>query len=148
MRKVLQAILLRPVLWFAGKFSSRPGQKEIFAALSRLKRQIQKQPSKKGPFIPFDIDLDKFIIFSDQHKGPKNGADDFMFSEPNYLSALDYYNRNNFFFISLGDSDELWENRWPSVKKNNTLSFEQEKKFIQRNAFIKIFGNHDLAWST
>ena len=23
-----------------------------------------------------------------------------------------------------------------------------EKKFIERNAFIKIFGNHDLAWNT
>jgi len=148
MRKILQIILLKPVLWFADKFSSRPVPKKIFKALSKLKRQIQKQPSKKGPLISFDIDHDKFIVFSDQHKGAKDGADDFMFCEPNYLSALDYYNENNFFFISLGDSDELWENRWPSVKKNNHASFEKEKKFIERTAFIKIFGNHDLAWST
>lgn len=148
MRKILQIILLKPVLWFANKFSSRPVPEKIFNALSRLRRQIHKQPSKKGPLISFDIDHDKFIIFSDQHKGAKDGADDFMLCEPNYLSALDHYNANNFFFISLGDSDELWENRWPSVRKNNTASFELEKKFIERNAFIKIFGNHDLAWST
>jgi len=148
MRKILQIILLKPVLWFANKFSSRPVPQKIFKALSKLKRSIQKQPSKKGPLIRFDVDNDKFIVFSDQHKGAKDGADDFMFCEPNYLSALDYYNKNNFFFISLGDSDELWENRWPSVKKNNSASFEKEKKFIERSAFIKIFGNHDLAWST
>jgi len=148
MRKIFQIILLKPVLWFANRFSSRPVPKRIFKALSKLRRQIQKQPSKKGPLISFDADRDKFIVFSDQHKGAKDGADDFMFCEPNYLAALDYYYKNNFFFISLGDNDELWENRWPAVKKNNTASFEKEKKFIERNTFIKIFGNHDLAWST
>ena len=71
-----------------------------------------------------------------------------MLCEPNYLAALDYYEEKEFYFISLGDNDELWENRWPAVKKNNAATFEKEKKFIQRDAFIKIFGNHDLAWNT
>ena len=115
MRKILQSILLKPVLWFADKFSSRPVPKKIFKALSKLKRQIQKQPSKKGPLISFDIDHGKFIVFSDQHKGAKNGADDFMFCEPNYLFALDYYNNNNFFFICLGVSYILLENVLLSV---------------------------------
>jgi predicted phosphodiesterase len=30
--------------------------------------------------------------------------------------------------------------------KNNQASFEAEKRFVQRNAFTKIFGNHDLDW--
>jgi predicted phosphodiesterase len=148
MRKLLQIILLKPVLWFSNKFSSRPVAERIFKALSQLKVEIEKQPSKKGPLLPLDIDSSKFVIFSDQHRGAKNGADDFMLCEPNYLAALDYYNANEFFFISLGDSDELWENRWPAVKKNNEASFEKEQKFIERNAFIKIYGNHDLAWNT
>ncbi|HEV8287073.1 MAG TPA: metallophosphoesterase [Chitinophagaceae bacterium] len=148
MRRVLQIILLKPVLWIANRFSSRPVAERIFKALSELKQQIEKQPSKKGPFILFEANKGKFIVFSDQHKGAKNGADDFMLCEPNYLAALDYYNEKGFFFISLGDNEELWENRWPSVKKNNTASFEKEKKFIERNAFIKMFGNHDLAWNT
>jgi UDP-2,3-diacylglucosamine pyrophosphatase LpxH len=148
MRKILQTILLKPVSWFANKFSSRPVPERIFKALSELKSQIEKQPSKKGPLISFDADNGKVIVFSDQHKGAKNGADDFMLCEPNYLAALDYYNEKEFFFISLGDNDELWENRWPAVKKNNIVSFEKEKKFIERNAFIKIYGNHDLAWNT
>jgi UDP-2,3-diacylglucosamine pyrophosphatase LpxH len=148
MRKFLQIILLKPVLWFTEKFSSRPVAERIFKALSELRSEIEKQPSKKGPLISFEVDNSKFIIFSDQHKGAKNGADDFMFCEPSYLAALDYYNDNEFFLISLGDSEELWENRWPAVRKNNEASFAKEKKFIERNAFVKIYGNHDLAWHT
>ena len=136
------------MLWFADKFSSHPVPERIFKSLSELKKQLEDQPSKKGPVVVFDGDLGRVIVFSDQHKGAKNGADDFMLCEPNYLAALDYYNEREFLFISLGDNDELWENRWPAVKKNNVRSFEAEKKFINRNAFIKIFGNHDLAWNT
>src|SRR5436853_2317994 len=101
MRKLLQIILLKPVLWFANKFSSRPVPKRIFKALSNLRRNIRKYPGKKGTLISFNTDHDKLIVFSDQHKGAKNGADDFMLCEPNYLSALDYYNENSFLFVSL-----------------------------------------------
>lgn len=96
--------------------------------------------------MPFDIATGKIIIFSDQHKGARNGADDFMLCEPNYLSALEYYHQNGFHYIALGDSEELWENMLTAVKKEQKPSFEKEKKFIPANAFIKIFGNHDLFW--
>ncbi|MFI5186418.1 MAG: metallophosphoesterase [Chitinophagales bacterium] len=148
MRRILKLILLKPVLWFANRFSSRPILARVFKALSGLKKRIEKQPSKKGPLISINAEHDKVIVFSDQHKGAKNGADDFMLCEPNYLAALDYYDEKRFLFISLGDNDELWKNRWPAVKRNNALSFEKEKKFIQRGSFIKVFGNHDLAWNT
>jgi len=108
MRKIFQIILLKPVLWFANKFSSRPVPERIFKALSKLKREIEKQPSRKGPLISLDESRCRIIVFSDQHKGAKNGADDFMLCEPNYLAALNYYNEKGFFFISLGDNDELW----------------------------------------
>jgi UDP-2,3-diacylglucosamine pyrophosphatase LpxH len=128
------------------RFSSRPVPLKIFQALSKLHEEIEKGSGKKGLLIPFDADTGKIIVFSDQHKGARNGADDFMICEPNYLAALDYYNEKEFFFISLGDNEELWENRWPRVKEKNTATFEKEKKFIARNAFIKTFGNHDLFW--
>jgi predicted phosphodiesterase len=59
---------------------------------------------------------------------------------------LDYYYSNEFYFISLGDSEELWENSLSKVKKYNVVSLELEKKFIEANRFTKIFGNHDLYW--
>jgi hypothetical protein len=129
MRKILQVILLKPVLWFANKFSSRPVPKKIFKALSSIKATgFKNNPRRKALLFHLMLITAKFIVFSDQHKGAKDGADDFMFCEPNYLSALDYYNKNNFFFISLGDSDELWENRWPSVKKKAILLHLNAKK--------------------
>ncbi|HEY0434642.1 MAG TPA: metallophosphoesterase, partial [Chitinophagaceae bacterium] len=148
MRRVLRFFLLRPVLWMAGRISSRPIPSRVSAALSALYAAILEQPCKKGPLISFDAKRQKLIVFSDQHKGAKNGADDFMVCENNYIAALQYYNERGFLFISLGDNEELWENRWPPVKRSNTASYEVETKFVARDAFIKVFGNHDLAWNT
>jgi UDP-2,3-diacylglucosamine pyrophosphatase LpxH len=145
MRRLVQIILLKPILWASKKFASRPQRERIFKALTELLRNIQESAGKKGITLQFDADS-RFIIFSDQHRGAKNGADDFAVAEPNYLAALDYYYKNDFNFISLGDSEELWENSLTRVKKYNVLSFEAEKNFIQHKRFYKIFGNHDLYW--
>jgi predicted phosphodiesterase len=145
MRRLLQRILLKPILWATEKFSSKPQKEKIFPALTNLREEIIKNPGKKGIQIQLS-ESDQFIIFSDQHRGAKNGADDFMNAEPAYLAALDYYYRKNFQFISLGDSEELWENLLGKVKKNNAATFQAEKLFIQQNRFYKVFGNHDLYW--
>jgi predicted phosphodiesterase len=146
MRRFLQHILYKPVLRLTNKFSSRPDRQRIFAALSDLLSGILKPDKKKGLVIPFDIATGKFIIFSDQHKGCRDGADDFLLCEPNYLAALDYYHQNGFHYIALGDCEELWENTWLAVKKQQQPTFKKEKLFIPQNAFIKIYGNHDLYW--
>lgn len=146
MRRFLQKILLKPVLWATAKFSSRPERDKIFKALDKLYGDIRNEPGKKGLVVPYELKSGQFIIFSDMHKGARNGADDFMLAEPNYLAALDHYSRNDFFFISLGDSEELWENNLMQVKKFNGATFEAERKFVEKNRFIKIFGNHDLYW--
>ena len=146
MRKFLRSLLFRPVLWLANRFSSDPDRTRIFEALSKLLAKIESAPGKKGFVIPFDVDMGKYVIFSDQHKGRKNGADDFAGNEQTYLTALKHYYENDFHFISLGDSEELWENTLLQVRKHNKLSFEAEKMFAFRNRFTKIFGNHDLDW--
>jgi len=146
MRRLVQIILLKPILWASRKFASRPERTRIFQALSDLFRNIKEEPGKKGVV----LDLKKhtrIIILSDQHRGAKNGADDFMKAEGSYLAALNYYFEKKFQFVSLGDSEELWENTLGQVKKNNSITFEAEKKFIlQENRFFKVFGNHDLYW--
>ncbi len=146
MRRLIRFLLLRPILWLVNTFSSSPNRERIYDALTTLMKRLQTDPGKKGFVIPLDINAGKFVLFSDQHKGRKNGADDFILSEPNYIAALNYYNQEGYHLICLGDSEELWENTLHQVKKHNTLSFEAEKKFAKRNAFTKIFGNHDLDW--
>ncbi|MCU7552029.1 metallophosphoesterase [Chitinophagaceae bacterium LB-8] len=142
----LQRILRGPVLWLSDRFSSKPDRERVFKALTDLLDCILKGEKKKGLVVPFKKETGKFIIFSDQHKGRRNGADDFMLCEPNYLKALEYYHQNGFHYIDLGDSEELWENTFLSVKKKQGPSFRKESKFISANAFIKVFGNHDLLW--
>ncbi len=147
MRRLLQKLLTKPIIRLADKWSSRPDEQRIHSALTALYNDIISGKIKKGLTIPFNMETDKFIILSDQHKGAKNDADDFAIAEKNYLAALDYYYHNNYFYINLGDSEELWENTLAPVKAKNTLSFEKEKGFLQQDKFIKIFGNHDLYWS-
>ncbi|MDB5197649.1 MAG: metallophosphoesterase [Flaviaesturariibacter sp.] len=146
MQQFLRRILLKPVLRLSERYSSKPDRQRVFAALSDLLSRILNSEEKKGLVIPFDSATSKFIIFSDQHKGTRNGADDFMICEPAYLAALDHYYNDGFHYVALGDCEELWENTWPGVKAAQQPSFEKEKQFIPKNAFIKIFGNHDLMW--
>lgn len=145
MRRLLQIILLKPILWASKKFASKPQRDRIFSALTALRKHILEHPGKKGITVELKHG-NRFIIFSDQHRGAKNGADDFRNAEANYLAALDYYYQNDFHFISLGDSEELWENSLAKVKKHNVVTFNAEKLFIQQSRFYKIFGNHDLLW--
>lgn len=146
MRRIIRYLLFRPIRWIVDNFTSAPDRQRVFSSLSNLKDKMVAAGGKKGFTIPFSATADRFIIFSDQHKGAKNGADDFMQAEPNYLAALLHYNSHHFHFISLGDAEELWENTLLQVRKFNTASFEAERKFIVRHAFTKIFGNHDLDW--
>jgi predicted phosphodiesterase len=146
MQKFLRRLLLKPVNKIADSYSSKPDRERVHKALTDLYTSIKSADNKKGTLIEFDTNTDRFIIFSDMHKGAKNGADDFAFCEKNYLHALEYYDKNRFRYIQLGDAEELWENTLAAVKTANSDSFEKEKFFLKRNAFIKVFGNHDLFW--
>jgi predicted phosphodiesterase len=146
MRKFLQRLLTKPVIRLANKWSSRPDKKRVNKALSDLYQSITTNPGKRGLVVPFNAGKDKFIILSDQHKGARDGSDIFARSAKNYLAALDHYNKEGFCYINLGDSEELWENLFLTIKKHNKNTFEAEKLFLARGAFIKIFGNHDLYW--
>jgi predicted phosphodiesterase len=146
MRHFLQGLLKTPVINLVNKFSSRPDKERVDEALSELYQNITNNPGKKGLLIAFDAAKDKFIILSDQHKGGRDGADVFALAEKNYIAALEHYHQKNFFYINLGDSEELWENLFVTVKRHNEPTFHIEQKFLERKAFIKIFGNHDLYW--
>ena len=146
MRQFLKSFLTKPVVNLANRVSSRPDKRRVFKSLSKLYEKISTNTGKRGVIIPFDGAKNKFIIFSDQHKGARDGSDMFAKSEKNYLAALDHYNKEGFTYINLGDSEELWENLFVTIKRHNKNTFEAEKKFLDRDSFVKIFGNHDLYW--
>jgi len=145
MRKLLKRLLENWVIKMGNKYSSRPDRKRIHRSLTALFKNLNDEPGKRGRI--FNVKPgDKFIVFSDQHKGARNDADDFALVEPNYLKALAYYDEHQYHYINLGDCEELWKNQLESVIKHNKQVFEHEKRFVKRNAYTKIFGNHDLYW--
>src|SRR5690348_6326977 len=103
MRSFLRFLFLRPILWLSSRYSSAPVRDRVFEALSTLRAKMDSDPGKKGFIIPFQPHQSRFVIFSDQHKGARNGADDFALAEANYLTALKYYNDERFHLIMLGD---------------------------------------------
>ena len=127
MRRFLQYVFRRPIAWLAEKLSSAPHEHEVFASLRRLLRNIEKKKTRKGIVLPFDYLTDRFIIFSDQHKGTRNSVDDFMGAESSYLTALNYYQDQQFHFINLGDCEELWKNSTDAVIQKNKSCFLTEK---------------------
>jgi predicted phosphodiesterase len=146
-KPILKHVLTKPVIWIANKFSSAPKKENVFASLTNLYAQSVDQPNKKsGSMFSLNPYEQSIIIFSDEHKGTRNGADDFKHAEANYQAALDYYNEHGFYYVNLGDCEELWENSTKNVVKRNEKCFEKEKLFIDRNAYTKIIGNHDLYW--
>lgn len=147
-KRSLKFLLTKPVLFIVNRFSSAPKKENVFASLSKLYAQSIDEPGRKnGRMVSFEPRQQSVIIFSDQHKGARDGSDDFRLAEKNYLAALDYYNQQNFYYVNLGDCEELWENTIFSVLKHNRATFEKEKLFVDRNAYTKIIGNHDLFWN-
>lgn len=140
-------LLKKPTISIAKKVSSSPNKQQVFKRLTDIYQDIIQHPkSKEGALYELDLRTGTTIIFSDHHKGNKGGGDEFRFAEKNYLAALDYYNRKDATYINLGDSEEFWKFNIFSIMKHNKATFQAEKKFVERNAFYKIYGNHDLFW--
>ncbi len=147
-KRILKFILTKPVVAIANRFSSAPKREKVFASLSELyAKAIEKPGEKESNMFRFNPKEQSVIIFSDQHKGARNGSDDFAGAAANYIAALEYYNQKQFYYVNLGDCEELWENSISNVIKYNTEIFEKEKLFVERDSYCKILGNHDLFWT-
>jgi predicted phosphodiesterase len=89
----------------------------------------------------------RVIIFSDLHKGARDGADDFQRCERAYNAALAYYNHLEYHLIELGDVEELWENSFEEVASCYPRTLELAAKFHDAGRYTRFWGNHDLAWT-
>ena len=96
--------------------------------------------------VRLDINHDKWILFSDLHKGARNGADDFRRCEANYVSALEHYFEAGFSLCVMGDAEELWEEFPRTVIQHNPASFAAESRFHHEGRYLRLWGNHDEIW--
>jgi predicted phosphodiesterase len=95
----------------------------------------------------FALEADRLVIFSDQHKGARDGADDFQRCERAYNAALAYYNHLDYQLVVLGDAEELWENSFEEIAASYSATLELEAAFHADGRYTRIWGNHDLVWT-
>ncbi len=144
MRKLLQYLLKKPLTWFANYLAASPKREIVFKSLSEL-YESTTSTGERITLVSVDLQKDKIIVFSDQHKGNKSWADDFNICEKNYIAALQFYNEQQYCFINLGDSEELWKFKATEIIPANFAALAAESAF-QPYRYYKTFGNHDLIW--
>ena len=106
---------------------------------SRLVRAFEK-----APVLPF-TNRSRYVLMSDCHRGVGTTSDNFLKNQHLYYAALEYYYKNGFTYIELGDGDELWENRsMKNIVEVHETVFEMFQKFCRQNRLYLIYGNHDM----
>jgi UDP-2,3-diacylglucosamine pyrophosphatase LpxH len=93
-----------------------------------------------------DLDTAKLVVFSDHHKGARDGADDFRSCERAYMAALGYYLEEGHRLYVLGDLEELWENAPDEPLKAYAEVLELEAEFHRQGRYERFWGNHDDHW--
>lgn len=97
--------------------------------------------------IDFD-DSDKFIIFSDVHRGDNSIADEFAHNQNIYIHALNQYYDLGYTYIENGDGDELWEHaQFYHIRFAHSDVYELISKFYKNGRFIMLYGNHNMQFS-
>lgn len=120
-------------------------RKQVADALDRAyQRAIDAEQSTTRQI---DLGSARYIIFSDQHKGARTGADDFQRCERAYNAALAYYYADRYTLVELGDVEELWEERPAPVLEAYKHSLMLSARFHTAGRYLRIYGNHDDEWS-
>ncbi|MGE5250987.1 MAG: metallophosphoesterase [Bacteroidota bacterium] len=121
------------------------GQSSVAAAMDTAFRHALEHEQAEGRTV-IDLQGARIVIFSDHHRGNRDGADDFRRCERAYNAALAYYYPLGYTLVVMGDVEELWE-EWPkTVTTAYAHTLELEGKFHQQGRYIRIWGNHDDAW--
>lgn len=96
----------------------------------------------------FTIDFNdesKIVFISDIHRGDGTYADSLLPNRNIYLTALNYYLKNNFIYVEVGDGDELWKNKnYNEIAYYYDEVFKIFNKLKKSNSIYCIYGNHDF----
>lgn len=119
---------------------------KVIEKISQALDKAFDRAMKQQEAICIDIHRAKLVIFSDHHRGSRDGADDFKVCEQAYNAALVYYDRLGYTLLVMGDVEELWED-WPEATvKAYAHTLELEGNFHRDGRYIRFWGNHDDAW--
>lgn len=94
----------------------------------------------------FDFDKnDKYIFFSDVHRGDNSMSDEFARNQSIYLHAMNYYYCNGYRYVEIGDGEELWEHaKFMHIRRAHSDVYELLRRFFLDNRLTLIYGNHNI----
>jgi len=118
-------------------------------ANKHIKKHLDRLLSANGKLLKVTLsDSDRYVFFSDLHRGLGDVADDFTDeNKKSYRTALRYYYEKGYTLVLLGDVEELEEQQdIQKVMDYNIRSVKIEQLFYKTGRLIKCFGNHDDKW--
>ena len=112
------------------------GQKSTSERISEVYRRAKRVDCREDQ---------RFIIFSDAHRGVNDWADDFTKNHDLVLFALRYYYDRGYTYVEAGDGDELWENsNFAEIQRSHRRIYEIMRSFHLDGRLHLLFGNHDI----
>ncbi len=128
---------------FPARFGFKTERAYTFLALARARRAALH-------IRDFDLSRDRYIIFSDTHKGDRSrGADEFQINDELYCHALEYYLNCDYRLVLNGDIEEGWKASYDAIiAAYESTAFQWEREFARRGPghYLRIWGNHDMDW--
>jgi UDP-2,3-diacylglucosamine pyrophosphatase LpxH len=121
-------------------FPSKGYQQHVWQALDAAYRRAADRAQE------FAVGEDRLVLFSDHHKGVRDGADDFSAAQSPYHAALGYYYEKGFALGILGDAEELWEDEPAPVLEKYRTTLQLEKTYHDEHRYWRVWGNHDDDW--
>ncbi len=118
---------------------------------ARRRAQVAKGLARaygKAPVERVELDDLRLIVFSDHHRGERDGADDFRRCERAYNAALAHHLETGHDLVLLGDAEELWEGDAREIIAAYPRTYALEGEFAARGRYRRVYGNHDDAWSS
>lgn len=94
--------------------------------------------------LEFD-NADKFVFFSDVHRGDNSLSDEFAHNQNIYSFALKHYYEHDYTYIEVGDGDELWEHsHFKHVIDGHSDVYLQLREFYKKGKMLMMYGNHNM----
>ena len=119
--------------------------KNDIAIIKRLNELYNKGADQNVKKLPLNANT-KYALFSDLHLGDGGKSDIFVHNEDTMVIALNYYKKNGYSIILLGDIEELWQFNFIAIHDRYDKKIYKLLRSFQGNKVHRIFGNHDNDW--
>lgn len=87
----------------------------------------------------------RYVLISDCHRGEGTTYDNFLKNQHLYLAALEHYYKSGFYYLELGDGEELWENRCiRRIQQCHEDVYELFALFEKEQRMTRLYGNHNM----